>query len=214
MLKIGISQRVEVISNYNEQRDCLDQQWSILSERIGIVPVPIPNHLSNPELFFEAMDLNGFILSGGNDLSFIPDAKSPSLERDITEKKIMDYASGRELPILGVCRGFQVMNVYFGGKLAKVDKHVAIRHQVKVISGTPLYFGNVEKMEVNSYHNLGIGDLELGHSLQKMAIAEDGTIEAIYHETLPWIGIMWHPEREKIFNPTDINLIQNLFHLS
>ena len=213
MIKIGITQRVEVINSYNERRDCLDQAWSTLSEKIGILPIPIPNLLSNKEDFFATMDLSGFILTGGNDLSSIPKAKNSSIERDLTEQNIMTYATRRKLPILGICRGLQFINAYFGGKIIKVDKHRGLRHQVNIINDTPLSQISAEQMEVNSFHNLGLREFELGHSLKKMAIAHDNTIEGIFHESLPLIGIMWHPEREIVFNPIDIKLFQNLFRL-
>lgn len=213
MIKIGITQRVDVFGDHREKRDSLDQQWSILLDSLGILPIPIPNHLSDPDLFLKSIDINGFILSGGNDLYTVPGAVNPSFERDLIERKVMDYALKKKLPLLGVCRGLQMINVYFGGKLVHVDDHVATKHQLTLINGTPLSVHSDGIPEVNSYHNFGLYESELGKGLQKMAVADDNTIEALFHQTLPWIGIMWHPERQQVFNATDIKLIQSLFHL-
>lgn len=213
MLKIGITQRVESVPGYHEIRDCLDQQWSILLQELDILLIPIPNQLSNPELFFEAIGMNGFILSGGNDIASAPGATNFSLARDLTERKILDYAFEKKLPLFGVCRGIQMMNVYLGGTLTRVENHVATRHQVTILNNGFFNGNTVEKIEVNSYHHMGFGENELGENLQKMAWADDDTIEAVYHKTLPWMGIMWHPEREKKINPADLLLIQHIFGL-
>ena len=64
---------------------------------------------------------------------------------------------------------------------------------------------------VNSYHNWGISKSDLSPNLLPLAIADDGTIEALEHKQLPWVGIMWHPEREVTMDYSNIQLIKTLF---
>jgi gamma-glutamyl-gamma-aminobutyrate hydrolase PuuD len=212
MIKIGITQRVETVPTYNERRDCLDQQWITLLEKSGIMPVPVPNCLRSPEVFVRELSLEGFILSGGNDLSILDDARNPSQERDFTENRIIDFAKEHNLPLLGVCRGFQALNVYLNGKLSRIAGHAGSAHTV-TLENSPYYKTTEISHEVNSYHTLGIYPEELSPSLQSMAVAGEGTIEAAYHPTLPWVGIMWHPERGNINDPLNEVLIRKLFLL-
>ena len=109
-------------------------------------------------------------------------------------------AAGRGVPVLGVCRGFQFMNVHLGGGLSPVSGHVASYHAIS--SDTGLF------PEVNSYHDYGIVADDLAPSLEVVATGPDGTVEAARHGTLPWIGVMWHPERERPFAELDRRLVR------
>ena len=93
----------------------------------------------------------------------------------------------------------QSIALYFGGNLKKVSSHVRTRHELR-----GLILNNV-----NSYHEYEVDVLPDEFSVT--ARAEDGVIEAIRHKTLPIEGIMWHPEREEVFNHADIKLITDLF---
>lgn len=208
MKKIGITQRVELITGYNEERDCLDQRWGVMLEQLGFLPIPIPNRLINIADWAEDVELNGLIFSGGNDLCHLPNANRPSSERDKTEYALLDYASSKFIPVLGICRGLQIMNVHLGGSLIPVNNHVSCKHRVASLETDSPFSAYTE---VNSYHGWGISANTLGDRLLPGLQCADGTIEAIIHEVLPWIGIMWHPEREQPFNILDEKLITTLF---
>lgn len=208
MIRIGLTQRVEIIESYDEKRDCLDQRWTQLLDLSGLVIIPLANCMSHPELFIESLGLSGFILTGGNDLSFLSKVKKISEERERTEKIILDYAEKYSLPVLGVCRGMQVLNDFFGGEMTAVEGHVARRHKVKSDSGFKALRGY---NQVNSFHHWGILPDGLGKGLEAVVFAADDTVEAFYHRDLPWVGIMWHPERENPFNERDLGLIKWLF---
>ncbi|MCE9664006.1 type 1 glutamine amidotransferase [Halomonas sp. M5N1S17] len=206
--RIGITQRVEDVASYAERRDCLDQQWFVLLEQLGLTPVPVPNSLNNVAAWLEVMELDGYILSGGNDLSCLPNPACPAPERDLTEKAILDYACDNQLPVLGVCRGMQMMNVYLGGSLFPVKEHVGTRHSVRAATAEAR-FGTYTR--VNSFHDWGVQVEGLAETLQSCLTATDGTIEAVTHRHRKWTGIMWHPEREMPFMLSDIRLIIRLF---
>jgi putative glutamine amidotransferase len=208
MRRIGISQRVEIVSSYGECRDCLDQRWSILLEQLGMLPVPVPNRLDKPQAWLREMALDGFILSGGNDLCHLPDASNTSQERDSTEQAILKYASETERPVLGVCRGLQMINIHLGGRLRQIEGHIAKLHPVHPMQPTPLFS---HPRIVNSFHGWTIPKDGLGKELSALVRADGDSIEAVQHTRLPWFGIMWHPEREDPFLEQDIELLKSLF---
>ena len=107
--------------------------------------------------------------------------------RDDYEGKIIDYCSRESLPLLGICRGAQVVAEYFGAKLERVSGHIGSHLVLDVCNG--------KKFEVNSFHNYGV--TSLGDSLESLAEAEDSSIEAFKHKEKSIFALMWHIEREK-----------------
>ena len=206
VLKVAVSQRVDVWADRGERRDAVDQrlcQWLTAS---GCIQVPVPNifmpkakrddnRMGLQDWLF-AINPDAVLLSGGNDIGEVP-------ERDSTEHCLLAYAKDQRLPTLGICRGMQMMAVWANGSLISVSGHVRTRHhlQIAAISGE-------WPDEVNSFHNVALADCPPGFVV--MARAEDGTIEAMRHEVLPWEGWMWHPERESTFSPPDMNRFQAL----
>ena len=110
------------------------------------------------------------------------------------------------LRVLGICRGMQMLNCYQGGSLRPVLSHVATRHDIY----GPLVGATHRK--VNSFHGLGLLEADLGDRLEAVAWTKDGVIEAMRHRENPWLGIMWHPERD--FQPAEEDLELILKHLS
>lgn len=212
MKRIGITQRVEVVAAYGERRDCLDQAWTRLFSRLRLDLVPVPNTLDDVAGWAQRQALSGIVLSGGNDLAHLPEASRTAPERDVCERTLLNWAASVHLPALGVCRGMQMMNCYLGGTLSPVVGHVATRHPV-----SPLYDAALFKDYgmVNSYHDWGIDSAGLAPGLTAMVLAEDNTIEAFRHESLPWFGVMWHPERDNCpATEQDIVLLGALFKTS
>lgn len=212
MKRIAISQRVEVNRDYGERRDALDQAWSALLGQVGALALPVPNTPDYLDAWLEQARPQGIVLSGGNDPAGTPGATGVAAERDATEQRLLDHARAHNLPVLGVCRGAQYMNLYCGGRLSRLDGHVAQRHAVRIVPGTlPALMG---LNQVNSFHNAGIAPADLGDALQVAAVAEDDTIEAFIHDIRPWVGILWHPEREpRPGVAQDLNLIRQHFGL-
>ena len=166
----------------------------------GLTALPVPNDEQAVQRLCNIMPISGILLTGGNDLSaYGGDAP----ERDATENVLIDIAEKTALPVLGVCRGMQMIQHRFGIRLERVAGHVASQ-QVISIDGEPT--------EVNSYHNFGAMETRL--PLKAWAFADDGVVKAVRHTTERIMGIMWHPERLKPFASRDISLFQQFFGAS
>ena len=189
---LGLSQRVVEVEHIGEIRDCLDQSWSALLGGYGHIGVPIPNDPQNNVTFIEKIGVQGIILTGGNDIASLDNPVNASVTRDQSEKQLLDYAVKNRLPVLGVCRGFQLLNIFFGGSLSKDPGHVGVPHDVSIINNK---LSKATSLTVNSFHNYVIKREQLATQLIPLAMASDGTVEAAYNPDLNWIGIMWHPER-------------------
>ena len=150
--------------------------------------------------------LDGLVVAGGPDVEPVrygaePDPRTgpPARERDAWELALIDAALTAGLPLLGICRGMQLLNVALGGTLTQhVDGHAEVpgvfsRHPVKPVPGT-LYADVVpEESSVPTYHHQAVD--RLGPGLLPSAHAEDGTVEAIELPSAPWVlGVQWHPE--------------------
>ena len=191
--RIGISLRVEHVKKYDEKRDVLSQDWILFLQKLNIFPILIPNNLVDVKSFLTEMNVDGIILSGGDNIGEYP-------ERDKTEKEIIDFATDHQLPILGVCRGMQVLNEHFGGKITqnKDSSHVAKPHLVEFTDSKFAKFFGTNSLEVNSFHNNIIKEDKLGKDLEIFALTKtDRTVEGYFHKFLPIIGVMWHPERDR-----------------
>lgn len=196
MRTVLVSQRVEVVKGYGERRDCLDQNWCGILLRCGLLPVPVMNRGPDISALFDLAQPAGILLTGGNDLvSYGGDAP----ERDETERALIGMGIRRNIPVMGVCRGMQMIADYFGGKLDRVTGHVACRHRLS---------GDVAR-DVNSYHNLAVTEVPEGFEV--LARTEDGVVESIRHTQLRIMAVMWHPEREAPYKPEDIELFAQFF---
>ena len=105
MKKIGISLRVELIKKYDEKRDCISHDWINFLQKIDCMPILIPNNLHDVENYITDLNLDAIILSGGDNIGDFP-------ERDKTENSILEFGIKNAIPILGVCRGMQIINNY------------------------------------------------------------------------------------------------------
>jgi len=197
MKVVALTQRVSVVPGYGERRDCLDQAWTKFLAACGLLPLLLPNVTETALALCEVADIAGLVLTGGNDLALLG---GDAPERDAVEYALLDRAERRELPVLGVCRGMQVIQQRSGIPLRRVEGHVRQRQTIRV---------NGEPREVNSYHHFAAFDSR--PPLDAWAVADDGVVKAIRHSALPITGIMWHPERCAPFSPADVALFRRVF---
>ena len=205
MKLLGITQRVDTIKSYGERRDCLDQRWSDLALNLNYLPVALPNITPDKvEALVDAMGLDAIIFSGGNNIESIDlFAADAAPERDEFESELLRLALIKGIPVIGVCRGMQMINLAFGGRATKISGHVATSHVIYSKTSTYQF-----PETVNSYHNWGISNDGLANELEMIAIDAEGNIEAYEHQNAKLLGLMWHPEREKPFNQLDIQLLR------
>jgi putative glutamine amidotransferase len=195
MKTVAVTQRVVVDPPHGTRRDCLDQVWVKFLLGCGLIPIPVPNSVDAALTICE--QVGGIVLTGGNDLTaYGGDAP----DRDATETALLDLAERRDLPVLGVCRGMQMIQHRFGSRLERVQGHVAPRQRISI---------DGRNVEVNSFHNFGA--TEVHPPLMTWAIADDGVIKAVKHAGRRMLGVMWHPERLDPFAADDLALFSRFF---
>jgi len=208
---------IGVMPLWDDEKDSL---WMLPGYLDGIteaggLPVILPFTDKIDEITQLADMCDGFLFTGGHDVSAglygeepIGDLIESCLKRDVMEKVYLEIAIDDNKPILGICRGIQLINAALGGSLyqdiplqyptkithcqnAPYDVHV---HTVSIIEKTPLFsLLNTTRLPVNSLHHQAIK--QLSPVLKEIAISEDGLIEAVYmpgHRFL-W-AVQWHPE--------------------
>jgi gamma-glutamyl-gamma-aminobutyrate hydrolase PuuD len=199
---IAITQRVDIIAGQNERRDALDQRWSTFCRQAGIRPLLIPNDPDLAAALAHEREMTGLILTGGNSLvAYGGDAP----ERDETELLLLRHAIVHHRPVIGVCRGMQLIQHHYGEKLRRLSGHAGREVEIEIEG---------RRRTVNSYHEWGTR-LSDDHSdrLTVFARADDGVVKGIRHVALPLFGIMWHPERFMPFQDEDITLFRSHFRV-
>lgn len=172
-----------------------------------------PEIVPDPAATLDSID--GLLLSGGGDID--PQQYGQALagadptaiypRRDQMEIALLHGAMQRHMPVFGVCRGIQLINVALGGQLTQhVDGHTGQTnsfaaprpHEVTVRPRSLLdrVMSAGLSLQVNSYHHQAVRDSDLAPALIASGIAPDGVVEALEHPVHPWLlGVQWHPER-------------------
>jgi putative glutamine amidotransferase len=191
---VAVSQRVTVDAR-GARYDAVDQRWCRFLQQCGLAAVPVPNDVPAAVRAVEDLPVSGIVLTGGPSLcAYGGDAP----ERDATELALIELALRRRLPLVGVCRGMQVLQHRFGVGLRRVPGQVADR-QVLVVDG--------RQRVVNSYHDWAATDSR--PPLRTWVTGPGQVVKAVRHETAPLVGIMWHPERMAPFAAEDRDLFRS-----
>ncbi len=169
----------------------------------GGLPV-VALHTNLTDAYFNMAD--GLLLTDGPEIHrgrygefYRPDEQLPVLnrEREEMELKLCEMFAKAKKPILGIGRGMQIINVFFGGTLCDTiegsAKHVKTEGSKTEFLHHTVTLGS-KSYTVNSAHKSAV--CNLGENITATAFAEDKTIEAIKHANLPVFGVQWHPEHE------------------
>lgn len=210
---LAISTRVTENTSYPETRDSLAHDWPVWLDGAGHLPIYLPNRLQNPKAFLSALKVEGLILTGGDSVTPTGDDMNC---RDTTERAAIETAIEDSFPIIGICRGLQMLNHVFGGEIVRdipanvpaSHSHVAQSHPVELLGPFAELAGRPQLM-VNSFHNEGVVPQGLAPDLKPFALSDDGLIEGIVHPDLPILAIQWHPERS---GPDDNGFIKTLLN--
>jgi len=191
-----------------ESRDCLAQDWApfLAAALPGVSWLPVPNLGSDVLRFVEDWNLDGFILTGGNDLQECP-------LRDETETTILQHAVEQNLPVFGVCRGLQLIQSFFGGPVRPCPQteHVGVQHIVRVTADPGRWEPPLEIRTVNSFHTQAVPIDDVPSALRVFAVSQDGWAEGLVHVDAPITAVQWHPERMQPYESPDRALVQELF---
>ncbi len=213
---------------YRKPRVAIYAAYLAALQRVGLVPVLVtPAH--SPDAIQALIDsCAGLVLSGGDDIDParygqdpIPELGPVNPARDTAEFRALEVALEQDLPVLGICRGHQLLNVFFGGTLCQdldVAAAAGAAHTQTTPWGSHHHFVSIEpsshvgraigvdRMEINSYHHQAIN--RVGRDLVVTARSHDGMIEAVESREHDWVvGVQWHPERYEADTPeTDPNV--------
>jgi putative glutamine amidotransferase len=192
-------------------------------ERTGVTAIVLRNDV-NPFYVVDELELHGILFTGGGDISPTRYGGDENVtyqqvnpERDDFEFELMRLAFEIRIPVLGICRGMQLANVFLGGTLIEdIPRHAGLTrsithhqgqvsgkglgdyaHEITVMPNTLLHEMTAsERIEVNSFHHQAIR--LLGRGLNISGRSEDGIIEAVEYakpESGFFVGVQWHPEQ-------------------
>lgn len=213
-----MSERVLVV--YRESSDV--QPYARAIESVGAEPV-----LEEVRTGLRIGPCCGLLLTGGGDVDpalygeiASPETDPPDPERDAVEAALIDEALARDLPLLGICRGMQLLNVHLGGSLVQhlptVGRHVRRTsdrglpaHRVVIEPGSMLAsIAHRQMWEVNSRHHQAVARLASGFKVCA-SDPEDGTVEAIELPARRYVlAVQWHPENQVSNDPEQRTLFQ------
>ena len=196
---VAISTRITRAVDYHEIRDSISHDLVDNLVNQNFIPLLIPNTNLTPEQYFQKIPFDLLILSGGDDLitgkKISADLKEEKI-RDEIEKDYLKFSLKKNIPIIGICRGMQIINHYFGGKitLGFKDTHVNKNHKIIIEDFGKEIFPN-DKFLVNSFHKNIITLNDMSSELLPLMFAEDNSVEGFIHKKKSILGVMFHPER-------------------
>lgn len=207
-MRVAISTRRIIDPVHGEARDALSEDWYcyIYANWPEVVLLPLLNAPERVASWALNLDIDAAILSSGNDLG-------ECTARDETERALVDWCRTRGRPVLGVCRGFQVLNALEGGAVEKDiarvsgQGHSGTIHSIQLCSPRFTELAGSECIAVNSYHDQGVTTAGLAQGLVPFALSDGDVVEGFHHPVEAILGIQWHPERLSAPDDFDRTLI-------
>lgn len=209
--------RIGISANRKEGLSCVGEAYVQAIAEAGGAPVVIPAITDLSLLTSIVEGIDGLVMSGGADINplFVNEDPIPQLQdvdtyRDEFDLILIRLAANRQIPIMGICRGHQVMNIAFGGSIYQDIYSQApgepIKHSQKQAREYPSHavtltegknpireiVGGANEIYVNSFHHQAIREVAPG--FLNLAKASDGINEAISHPEKPIFSVQWHPE--------------------
>lgn len=215
---IGILGRIEIAKEdkvIGFEKSYVSKEDVEAIEISGGIPIILPVLLKEDNLYQQIKMINGLLVPGGGDINPLIFGEEPIEKQGFVFEEIDNFdikaihiADKLDIPILGICRGMQIINVAFGGTLyqdlsdikgcyVKHDQEARrdfSNHTITIKTGTILYTLIGNNTVTNSYHHQAIKDV--AHDFTVCAMAKDGVIEAIEKEDTSHfvMGVQWHPE--------------------
>jgi putative glutamine amidotransferase len=204
-------------------RDFIWQTYVPFFQFLGFTPVLVPNVVQDVSGYVTAVGIEGLVLTGGGDIDPArygqPDTHSKAIapRRDTTEWALLEHAVTQRMPVFAICRGMQMLNVFFGGALVQdIPTQIGTRinhddgeHTVTLTD--PALAGRLgcDHLAVNTHHHQAVIASTQADALAVFAVSEpDGVVEGLWHSTLPVLGVQWHPERPTPSRDADALLIR------
>jgi len=197
---LAVSQRTTVIEPHQESRDSLDQHFAGWLNSCGYLLCGIPNFIASVgsdgkctvREWLDRVGPEGIILSGGDDSGI-------DSSRDELEFLLLEEAWDRDIPVLGICRGMQMMALWSGAPLTPIEGHAGGSHKL---------LGERHDV-VNSYHHNVVDSVP--KRFRETNRSPDGAIESFRHQDRDWEGWMWHPERNNPWSDLDSTNMLRIF---
>ena len=196
-MRVGVTMRTSNASGYQEQRDAISHDLSRMILDLGGVPIPIPNTASDPGMIVDVIAAERICLTGGDDLGGFadPDGSEERTIRDSTEIAVLRRALDNGIPVIGICRGLQLINTFFGGGITR-NLAAAVPGETHRGTPHPVTLADGRSIVVNSFHNDGVLEEQIAPGLQIFARSSSGVVEGVRHVSLPVLAVQWHPERD------------------
>jgi len=191
--------------------DMLENNYVHYFEGMGVNLIVLPNVSGSIKDYLGLQPkLGGIILSGGNDIDPAAFNQKPFFEsdyssyRDKTERQILSFAIENKMPVLGICRGMQFINVFFGGTLIQnitrqiktCNHNPGMSHSLKLVDKQTRKFLKTDFITTNSYHNQAVTVETMSPDLRIFILdSKTEIVEGLYHPNYPIAGIQCHPER-------------------
>lgn len=207
--------RIGISANRKEGLSCIAETYvrSVLLAGGAPVVIPVVTDLATLSAIVDGLD--GLLLSGGGDLNplYVGEEPIPALQdadtlRDEYDLLLIRLAANRQLPLMGICRGHQLMNAVYGGRLyqdiytpskeprlkhSQTLPREQVSHTVRLAAGSRLKtWLDADTLAVNSFHHQAVQQTAPGWTTS--AVAPDGINEGTEHPERPWFSVQWHPE--------------------